>query len=156
MFPPEDEAHGPGVKVPPPLMVLAGLMLAWALNWLAPVMLGPPAPELGLPVMLLAFLLMGWALLVLVRAGNDPRPDRPDTAFVARGPFRLGRNPIYSGFLLVAAGMALVWGTLWGWLAVGGIFLALDFLVVRREEAYLERRFGQDYLDYKAKVRRWF
>lgn len=156
MSPPEPDLHGPGVRVPPPVLVLAGLLAAWALNWLAPVMLGPPAPELGMPVMLLAFLLMGWSLVVLVRAGNDPRPDKPDTAFVARGPFRLGRNPIYSGFLLVAAGMALVWGTLWGWLAVGAIFLALDFLVVRREEAYLERRFGQDYLDYKAKVRRWF
>jgi len=156
MSPPEEDAHGPGVKVPPPLMVLAGLLAAWALNALMPVMLGPPAPELGMPVMMLGFLLVGWSLLVLVRAGNDPRPDKPDTRFVSRGPFRLGRNPIYTGFLLFAAGMALVWGTLWGWLAVGAVFLALDFLVVRREEAYLERRFGQEYLDYKAKVRRWF
>jgi len=153
---PETDPHGPGVRVPPPVIVLAGLVLAWALNLVAPVMLGPPAPELGVPVILLGFLLIGWALIVLVRAGNDPRPDKPDTAFVARGPFRFGRNPIYSGFLLFLSGMALIWGTLWGWLAVGAVFLALEFLVVRREEAYLERRFGQDYLDYKARVRRWF
>jgi protein-S-isoprenylcysteine O-methyltransferase Ste14 len=153
---PDPDIHGPGVKMPPPLIVLAGLLVAWTLNWVVPVVIGPPAPELGVPVILFAFVVIGWALLVLVRAGNDPRPHKPDTAFVTRGPFRFGRNPIYSGFLLFISGMALIWGTLWGWVAVGAVFLALEFLVVRREEAYLERRFGQAYLDYKARVRRWF
>jgi protein-S-isoprenylcysteine O-methyltransferase Ste14 len=153
---PEADTHGPGVRVPPPVIVLVGLLGAWALNWLAPVLLGPPAPELGVPVILMALVLIGWSLAVLVRAGNDPRPDKPDTAFVARGPFRFGRNPIYSGFLLALSGMALIWGTLWGWVAVGGVFLALDFLVVRREEAYLSSRFGEAYDAYKARVRRWF
>jgi len=152
----ESDSDGPGVRVPPPVIVLAGLLGAWALNWLAPVRLGPPAPELGVPVIFVALVLIGWALVVLVRAGNDPRPDKPDTAFVARGPFRFGRNPIYSGFLLVLSGMALIWGTLWGWVAVGAVFLALQFLVVQREEAYLASRFGDAYVEYKNRVRRWF
>lgn len=152
----EADSDGPGVRVPPPVIVLAGLLGAWALNWVAPVRLGPPAPELGVPVIFAAFVLIGWALVVLVRAGNDPRPDKPDTAFVAGGPFRFGRNPIYSGFLLFLSGMALIWGTLWGWVAVGAVFLALDFLVVRREEAYLASRFGDAYVEYKNRVRRWF
>lgn len=150
------EDHGPGVRVPPPLIVLAALILAWGLQRLLPVQLGPPAPALGGMVIFLALAWVGWALLILLRAGNDPRPDRPDKAFVKAGPYRFGRNPIYLGFVMFLAGVALSWGTLWAWLAVGGVFLALDFLVVRREEAYLRKRFPASYTPYAAQIRRWF
>jgi protein-S-isoprenylcysteine O-methyltransferase Ste14 len=147
--------HGPGVRVPPPVLVAGALALAWGLEKLVPVQLGPPAIGLGGMVIFLAMGWIGWALLVLVRAGNDPRPDKPDTAFVASGPYRLGRNPIYLGFVLFLAGVALSWGTLWAWLAVGGAFLALDFLVVRKEETYLRARFPESYTAYAARTRRW-
>lgn len=150
---PED--HGPGVRVPPPVIVVAALILAWGLQRLVPVQLGPPAVALGGMVIFLAMCWVGWALLVLVRAGNDPRPDKPDTVFVTTGPYRLGRNPIYFGFVLFLAGVALSWGTLWAWLAVGAVFLALDLLVVRREEAYLRTRFPESYSAYVARTRRW-
>ncbi len=52
--------------------------------------------------------------------------------------------------------MALNWGTLWGWLALGAAFLLLDFAVVRKEEAYLRTRFGGAYEEYARRVRRWF
>jgi protein-S-isoprenylcysteine O-methyltransferase Ste14 len=156
---PEDtrdvDARGPGVRVPPPVWAAAALAFAWVMQRLLPVQLGPPAPGLGMALIFLAFVWVGWALLVLVRAGNDPRPDKPDTAFVAAGPFRFGRNPIYLGFVMVLAGAALSWGTLWAWVAVGALFLVLDFAVVRKEEAYLTRRFGAAYAEYQAKVRRW-
>jgi protein-S-isoprenylcysteine O-methyltransferase Ste14 len=148
------EERGPGVRVPPPVIVAAALALAWLLNRLLPVQLGPPAPALGALLVFLSMGWLGWAILTLVRAGNDPRPDRPDAALVTGGPFRFGRNPIYLGFLGFAAGLALHWGTLWGWLAVGAVFLLLDFAVIRREEAYLRGRFP-DYAAYAAKVRRW-
>lgn len=146
--------RGPGVRVPPPILVAALLAAAWALNRLLPVQLGPSLPLLGLPVMFGAVAWVGWALLTLVRAGNDPRPDRPDSALVDTGPFALGRNPIYLGFLGLCLGMALNWGTLWGWLALGTVFLLLDFAVVRREEAYLRGRFPA-YEAYARRVRRW-
>ncbi|WP_431304953.1 methyltransferase family protein [Sediminicoccus sp. BL-A-41-H5] len=147
--------HGPGVRIPPPVMVAVALGFAWGLQKLLPVQLGPPAVALGGMVIFLAMGWVGWALLVLVRAGNDPRPDKPDTAFVAAGPYRFGRNPIYFGFLLFLAGVALSWGTLWAWLAVGATFIALDVLVVRKEEAYLRTRFPESYPAYLARTRRW-
>ncbi|MEI6158832.1 MAG: isoprenylcysteine carboxylmethyltransferase family protein [Roseococcus sp.] len=150
---PED--RGPGVRLPPPVIVVAALILAWGLQRLLPLQLGPPAVALGGMVIFLAMGWVGWALLVLVRAGNDPRPDKPDQVFVTGGPYRLGRNPIYFGFLLFLAGVALSWGTLWAWLAVGGVFLALDLYVVRREEAYLRSRFPEAYPPYLARTRRW-
>lgn len=148
-------SDGPGVKPPPPVVVAGGLGLAWGLNHLLPVQLGPPAVALGGLLAFAAMAWVGWALIMLLRAGNDPRPDKPDTAMVEAGPFRWGRNPIYLGFVAGMAGVALYWGTLWGWLAVGAVFLWLDFAVVRREEAYLTTRFGAAYEAYRKRVRRW-
>jgi len=150
---PEDQ--GPGVRVPPPVIVVTALILAWGLQRLLPAQLGPPAVALGGMLIFLAMFWVGWALLALVRAGNDPRPDKPDSAFVGTGPYRFGRNPIYLGFVLFLAGVALSWGTLWAWLAVGAVFLALDLHVVRREEAYLRIRFPDAYPAYAARIRRW-
>jgi protein-S-isoprenylcysteine O-methyltransferase Ste14 len=154
--PPQENPDGPAVPTPPPMIVLGGVALAWILQQVFPVQLGPPAPELGYIVICVGAALTGWGLIALIRAGNDPRPDKPDAAFVPTGPFRFGRNPIYSGMVIMLTGIALMWGSLWAWLAVGGVFIALDFGVVRREEAYLRLRFGQPYEDYCARVRRWF
>nr|WP_246522917.1 isoprenylcysteine carboxylmethyltransferase family protein [Neoroseomonas eburnea] len=120
-----------------------------------PVPLGPPLPEFGALVIFAALALIGWAVLALVRAGNDPRPDRPDAAFVEAGPFGFSRNPIYLGFLVATAGFALRWGDLWGWLAVVASHLMLDRLVVAKEEVYLAARFGSAYEAYRRRVRRW-
>ncbi len=147
--------RGPGVRLPPPVMLAGLLAAAWALERIWPLRIGPPAPALGGMLVALALMLVGWALLSLLRAGNDPRPDRPDVALVERGPFRFGRNPIYLGFLLGAAGIALVFGSLWFWLAVAAAHALLDRLVIAREEAYLTARFGDAYEAYRRRVRRW-
>jgi len=149
------EDPGPGVRLPPPLIAAGVMVAAWALDRVWTLQLGPPAPGLGWMVIFLALVLIGWAVIVLVRAGNDPRPDKPDAALVEAGPFRFGRNPIYLGFLLIATGLALSWGTLWGWIGVVVLHGLLDRLVIAKEEAYLGARFGAAYEAYKARVRRW-
>lgn len=151
--PPRD--HGPGVRVPPPVMVGGAVLAGWLLAQAAPLPVMPPQPGFGVTVILLGMLLAAFALVVQVRAGTDPRPDRPDRALVSAGPFRFTRNPIYLGFLLAAAGCALRLGDAWGWLAVLAAFLLLDRVVVAREEAYLRQRFGAAYAGYAARVRRW-
>lgn len=147
--------HGPGVRVPPPVLVGLLLALAWGLHRLVPVPIGPPLPDFGMLVLFAALALIGWAVLVLVRAGNDPRPDRPDAAMVQAGPYGFSRNPIYLGLLVAMAGFALRWGDLWGWLALPLGHLLLDRLVVAKEEAYLATRFGAAYDAYRSRVRRW-
>jgi protein-S-isoprenylcysteine O-methyltransferase Ste14 len=149
------DTHGPGVRIPPPVIAVGVMGAAWALDQLWPIAIGPAVPQFGALVVLLAVALMGWAVLVLVRAGNDPRPDKPDSALVEAGPFRFGRNPIYLGFLLVAAGLALASGTLFPWIGVAVLHAVLDRLVVAREEAYLATKFGAPYAAYTARVRRW-
>ncbi len=143
------------MRLPPPVLVGGILLLAWGLARVMPVPIGVAIPTLGGTVIAAALGLIVWALAVMMRAGNDPRPDRPDRAIVEHGPFRFSRNPIYLGFLLIAAGLALRWGDLWGWVAVVVAQLALDRLVIAREEAYLRARFGEAYASYARRVRRW-
>ncbi len=147
--------HGPGVRLPPPVMVAGVMGVAWVLDRIWTIQIGPPLVGLGGSVIFLAIALIGWALLVMVKAGNDPRPDKPDAALVEAGPFRWSRNPIYLGFLLASAGLALIWGTLWGWVGVAVLHGLLDRLVIAKEEAYLATRFGAAYAAYQARVRRW-
>jgi protein-S-isoprenylcysteine O-methyltransferase Ste14 len=147
--------HGPGIRIPPPVLVAGLLAVAWGLRQVVPVPIGPPLPGFGALVIFAALALIGWAVLVMVRAGVDPRPDKPDAAMVEAGPFRFSRNPIYLGFLLMVAGFALRWGDLWGWVALAAAHLVLDRLVVAKEEAYLATRFGAAYEAYRARVRRW-
>lgn len=146
---------GPGVRLPPPVIVGLLVVGGWVLHRLLPVPLGPPLPEFGAMLLFVALALIGWALLVMVRAGNDPRPDKPDTTMVEAGPFRFSRNPIYLGFLLAMLGFALRWGDLWGWVALAAGHFLLDRLVVAKEEAYLTTRFGAAYEAYRGRVRRW-
>lgn len=147
--------HGPGVKVPPPMCFLLCVGGAWGLHRLLPLAIAPPFVEFGIAVALLGLGLIVAALAVMLAARTDPRPHTPDKALVTHGPFRVTRNPIYLGLLVIAAGIALVSGSAWAWLAVAVLFGLLDRLVIAKEEAYLLARFGKDYADYTARVRRW-
>ena len=147
--------HGPGVRLPPPIIAALVMGAAWLLDRVWTLQVGPPAVALGGMVIFLAIGLAGWAVLVLVKAGNDPRPDRPDATMVETGPYRRSRNPIYLGLLLGATGLALIWGTLWGWLGVAVLHGVLDRLVIAKEEADLATRFGAAYAAYQGRVRRW-
>jgi protein-S-isoprenylcysteine O-methyltransferase Ste14 len=151
----DGDGHGPDVRLPPPLILAVVLAVAWLLDRLVPVQIGPPLGRAGLVVMALGVALAGCALALMLRTRTDPRPDRPDQALVRSGPFRVTRNPIYLGLLVFAVGLALRWASLWGWLAVAAAFVLLDRLVVAREERYLRARFGDDYAEYAARVRRW-
>lgn len=151
--PPRD--HGPGVKVPPPVWFLLCVGAAWGLHRLLPVTIAPPFVEFGIAVGLLGLGLIVAALVVMLVARTDPRPHTPDRTLVTHGPFRVSRNPIYLGLLTIAAGIALASGSVWAWLAVAALFGLLDRLVIAKEEAYLLARFGKDYADYTARVRRW-
>lgn len=71
------------------------------------------------------------------------------------GPYRFTRNPIYIGLSAVYLGIAALAGSLWIALMLVPALFILQFGVVLREEAYLERRFGDDYRAYRARVPRW-
>lgn len=153
---------GPGVRVPPPLIFLLGLAAGWAIplalfDW--PLLGGARAHWRWLPAAgfgLAAAWLLGSALLGFRRRGNDPRPWRPDTALVAEGIYRHTRNPMYLGMALLYVAVAVAMNSMWPLLTLGPVVFTLQHYVIAREERYLAATFGQPYLDYCAKVRRWF
>ena len=147
-----------GVIVRPPLLYLAGLAAGLGLSWLWPVGLGlaPLARYLaGGALIALALGVMTDGMLRFRRAGTEVHPTRPTTALVTTGVFALSRNPLYCGLSAILAGLALVLDSAWTLGMLVPVLLVLRYGVIAREEAYLERLFGEDYRRYKARVRRW-
>ena len=89
------------------------------------------------------------------RAGTDPIPFNPSTRIVAHGLYRFTRNPMYVGFAFCTLGITMLVDSAWMLLAALIGLVLIDRLVIAREEKYLERKFGEEYLNYKSRVRRW-
>jgi protein-S-isoprenylcysteine O-methyltransferase Ste14 len=89
------------------------------------------------------------------RAQTSLNPSEPVKALVIEGPFKVTRNPIYVGFTLIYIGIALLVNTLWPLLLLPVVQNVMRQGVIEREERYLERKFGQEYLAYKERVPRW-
>jgi len=110
---------------------------------------------LGGAIFTVAFALAIWAIATIRGAGSQVATDKPTTKIVSDGPFRNTRNPTYAGMFLGHIGLAIGFDSLWLVATLVPFYLVIRYGVVAREEAYLERKFGQDYLDYKSRVRRW-
>ena len=103
----------------------------------------------------LGLALAGWALATFRRTGTTFRPHRPATKLAIRGPYRFTRNPMYVALTLVYFGLAILLQSIWALLLLPLVLIFIARRVIGPEERYLERRFGADYLHYKAQVRRW-
>jgi len=148
-----------GVIAPPPFIFAIFLFAGWAIDQA----LGTPqigAGAMWQKILAVTLILAGlglemWAGGLFHKAGTNAIPYKPTTALVTDGPFRFSRNPMYVGFALTYLGLAFGLNTPVG---VGLLLPCLVFMtwgVVMREERYLEAKFGQAYLDYKKRVRRW-
>lgn len=146
-----------GVAIPPPLLYVVGLGLGLALDALLPSASLPRALAWSVGGALIAAGLgLAAAFFAAFRRARTPVDLRkPTSAIVTTGPYRLSRNPGYVSLTLIYAGIAIVASTLWPFLTLIGTLLVVDHAVIRREERYLERRFGDEYLRYRARVRRW-
>ena len=148
-----------GVIAPPPLLPLGVILLAEGLRWWRPLPMPAPAPawRFALTIALLAasLTLAGAAVVVLRRARTPVEPWKPTRAIVASGPYAISRNPIYASFLGVQ--LAYAWGRAngWGLLLLPVTIALLQWGVIAREERYLVAKFGEPYLAYRRRVRRW-
>jgi protein-S-isoprenylcysteine O-methyltransferase Ste14 len=109
----------------------------------------------GWALVALALLLAASAGLLMFRAGTTPNPRRPTTALVLHGPYRFTRNPMYLALALLYLGAALLVNSAWPLALFPVAIMLVERWVIAREEAYLERVFGDAYRAYKARVRRW-
>jgi protein-S-isoprenylcysteine O-methyltransferase Ste14 len=95
------------------------------------------------------------AFRTMREAGTTPDPRQPVTTIVTSGPFQLSRNPIYLSMALLYSGIALLTNALWPMLLLPFVLRIMNRGVIDREEQYLERKFGEKYVEYKLQVRRW-
>lgn len=147
----------PGVIAPPPLIFAGTLAAGLYANRLRPTPFLPRSLSRGLgwPLVVAGLLLGLWGLREMRRAGTNVDPYRPTTAIVDSGPFGFTRNPLYIGMTLVYAGFSARANALPAALLLPAVLHVVDRWVVRREERYLENKFGDEYLRYKGRVKRW-
>jgi protein-S-isoprenylcysteine O-methyltransferase Ste14 len=148
------------VAIMPPLLFLGALALGTLLSFIVPIGPTPGAANAAALAIGATFVVVGFALAALSvrnfrRAGTSVVPTEPATALVATGPYRITRNPIYIGFVLAYFGFAVMLTSMWVLLLLIPVLAILQRGVVMREEEYLERKFGDNYRKYKARVPRW-
>ncbi len=153
----DDAPDNAGVVVPPPIVYALGFGLGYALDRLRPAHVGMRGGRL-----LLGWILAGAgvalaasAIALFRRASTSPVPNQPTTALVAQGPYRFTRNPMYVGLAALYAGVALLANSWWPLVVLPVVLMVIRWRVIAREEAYLERKFGDAYRAYTTRVRRW-
>lgn len=149
----------PSVRAMPPVVFLAFLAVAGALEyWCA---LDHPRGPFGLrgAIALAIFIASGsiaaYAIVAFARAGIYVNPRKPAKQIVEDGPFRFTRNPMYLGLVLVLLSLGVLLLSAWFFLSAIGPWFVLDRFVIVPEEAYLEQKFGDRYLQYRKRARRW-
>jgi protein-S-isoprenylcysteine O-methyltransferase Ste14 len=154
---PESPDHA-DVRVFPPAVFVAALAVGGLLHWILPLRFAAEAGwrvPLGLAVVAAGFAVGAWTFAALVRTNQNPHPATPTPELIQSGPFRLSRNPIYVGMAAVQAGIGIAVGSVWILLLLIPAIAVVQRTVIEREEAYLERKFGESYRAYRGSVRRW-
>jgi protein-S-isoprenylcysteine O-methyltransferase Ste14 len=154
---PQSSPHGPGVRIHPPLIYASSILVGIGIDRLAPLQMpfGLHGPVYSGGILALVLLLAGLCIYEFHKAGTDVRPDRPDSALITSGPYCHSRNPLYLGLTLVQVAAAAWFDNAWVLAMTAVSVVVISRYAIRREEHYLERLFGESYLDYKQRVRRW-
>ncbi|MGH7573320.1 MAG: methyltransferase family protein [Gemmatimonadota bacterium] len=145
------------MSIRPPIVALAYLVMAWALDYglRPPRLVPPPWDDVGLVLLGAGATLVVWPIVLFQRAGTSHDPAERPTALVESGPYRLTRNPMYLGVSAILLGIGLLVGTI-PFLLVPAVFLlTMNLTWVPREERALEEEIGEPYRVYRGRVRRW-
>ena len=146
-----------GIRVPPPLFYLAGLAVGIGLELAFPID-GPPT-AVRIAVVVVGLAASAWldfgAMARFARARTAVIPFTPTSALVTNGPYRFTRNPMYVGMACLYVAIAVGFSLIWALVLLPVVLVVVDRLVIAKEEPYMERLFGEPYLDYKRRVRRW-
>jgi protein-S-isoprenylcysteine O-methyltransferase Ste14 len=140
----------------PPIIFLGSILVGMALNWAWPLhFMSPSVRLLGPLVTACAVVLFLLSYREFRRAGTSVQGSKRSTVIVRTGPYRFSRNPIYLAFNLFVLGLSVWLNNAWLLVLLVPAVGVTAMIVVPREERFLESNFKEDYLRYKATVRRW-
>ncbi len=155
----DDGKDGAAVRIPPPLVYLGAVIVGVLVHaFVVPL---PIELALGLRITVgvaatvPSLVLMGLAIGLFRRTGQDPKPWVTTPEIISTGVYRITRNPMYVGMALLQIAIGVGLGNWWIIILVPVVLVVVYLTAVRHEEAYLERKFGTAYTDYKKSVRRW-
>ena len=146
-----------GVVIRPPKLWLLAVLAVLLNYWIALPFMPADWPNewIGGGLFVFGFLLAIWAFRQFREFRGDVDTHTPTQFIADTGPFAFSRNPIYLGMLVSIVGVAVGFNTAWVLIALLVWYPIMHWGVIAREEAYLERKFGEIYLAYKRRVRRW-
>jgi len=155
----EIKKDSPGIFVPPPLVYVVVFLLSVLIQNMVPLdrsfFYSTIAANLGIVLILVSVVFCITAFIQFLRSKNSIVPIRAASSLQTHGIYSLTRNPMYFGLLMLYLGIAVTKGNWWTLMLTPLLILIMQVFIIRREEAYLERAFGQEYNDYKKRVRRW-
>jgi len=155
---PSNERDAAAVRFPPPLVYLIAITAGVVLHWLVPLRVpisGSTRAIGGVALAAAGFALMAGAIGLFRRIGQNPAPWTTTPEVLTSGVYRFTRNPMYVSMGLLQAAIGVGAANGWILLLVPIVLIEVYMIAIRHEEAYLERKFGATYLDYKQRVRRW-
>jgi len=157
-----EEKDAASVKIFPPAVPLAVVIVGIIVEKFIPVQLSlGMSPILrstvGWLIVVLSILVFGlWSVVLFRKGGQSENPWKPTTEIVEVGPYKFTRNPMYLQMILVCIGVSIALANIWILLLTPVGMFVLQKLVIVPEEIYLEEKFGESYLSYKHRVKRWF
>ena len=152
-----EHADNAQVAFHPPFLLLGFIGLGFTARLIAPAKFLPDswAAFVGPILVAASFGLFLWTAFAMHRGRASIPTSEPTNSLVDGGPFRISRNPIYLSMVSLLLGVGIWANSLWFIVLAALAIALLSWGVISREERYLERKFGDKYLTYKARVRRW-
>ena len=146
-----------GIRIQPPTLTVIHLTAAFLLNWLIriPFPVPPIFRSVGFLMVLIGFLLGIGAALAFRKSRKEINPNRPESRLITSGVYRLTRNPVNLGFVFMLVGILFTYGSYWGILLAPIMVILFNRMIIEPEEKHLTAKFGQEYLGYTQRVRRW-
>jgi len=149
----------PGIFIPPPLIYAAIFFLSILMQKIIPInnsfFDSRNATIAGIVLIVIALLFILPALIKFVQSKNTLVTIKSATSLQTKGIYSLTRNPMYMGLLILYSGIAMLEGNWWTFIFIRLIIIIVQSYVIRGEENYLQRAFGEEYNAYRKKVRRW-
>jgi protein-S-isoprenylcysteine O-methyltransferase Ste14 len=136
-------------------MVMLGIVANWISNWFMPMSMGQAWGFLGLLLLFIAFQTTKWCFRLFAAANTNTNTTKPALTIVDTGPYKYSRNPMYLCYLVGYAGLALLMDSPIMFVVMFYFGYLLTIIVIKPEEEYLERQFGEEYLAYKNSRHRW-